>query len=887
MSKQAKALTTVTSVPPWADAIQVWGQRTAFYSYESLTLGTCITGSSGNNHGIFAGSGDTERRRFSSPGAVGVSTSRQVLTRVLLRCEPLQSPRETIMVGRSIHLAGVLLAIAALVGSLAFEGRTARAQQNSGPPALGGVLPQPPQPFRGVINLRAKDSKSDFPQPVKAPVGAPNILLVLLDDCGYGATSTFGGPCNTPTLDGLARNGLRYNHFHTTALCSPTRAALITGRNHHSVHTACIMEAGTGFPGYDTVMQKDTATVAETLKQAGYGTAWFGKNHNVPDWQTSQAGPFDLWPTGLGFDHFYGFVGGDTNQWRPNATEGTKPIEPYLDNPDYNFDYDMADQAVKWIKMQKAVAPDKPFFCYYAPGATHAPHHPKKEWIEKYKGRFDQGWDKVREETFARQKQLGVIPADAKLTPRAPGVQAWESLGADEKKVFARFMEVYAAYLEQTDYNVGRVLKAIENLGQLDNTLVVYIAGDNGASAEGSLQGLLNEMTFFNGVPEDLKEVLKRADEIGTWKTYNHYPVGWANAMCTPFQWTKQIASHYGGTRNGMIISWPKGIAAKSGLRTQWHHCIDIVPTILDIVGLPQPASVNGVAQKPIEGVSMKYTFADATAKSTRQTQYFEMLGNQGIYHEGWTACTTPIVPPWSSAATEADVIDGYKWELYAPSDFSQVENLAEKDPKKLLEMRLLFYTECAKYNVLPLDNSKTARLDPSIRPSLTRGRTSFTYSQDQTRIPEGAAPDMKNKSWTITADVEVKDGTSGMIATFGGLFAGWGWYLNEGKPVFHYNFVDVAHTDIAGQMPLTAGKHNLKVDFAYDGGGIGNGGMTTLSVDGKEVAKGRIERTNPVRISLDEGLDIGADTGTPVNLSYDVPFKFTGKIDRVTIDLK
>jgi len=749
------------------------------------------------------------------------------------------------------------------------------------------VLPKPPQQFQGTVNLRAKDSKSDFPQPVKAPVGAPNILLVLLDDCGYGATSTFGGPCNTPTLDGLARNGLRYNHFHTTALCSPTRAAIITGRNHHSVHTACIMEAATGFPGYDSVMQKDTATVAEILKQAGYGTAWFGKNHNVPDWQTSQAGPFDLWPTALGFDHFYGFIGGDTNQWRPAVTEGTKPIDPYIGNPDYNFDYDLADQASKWIKMQKVVAPDKPFFCYYAPGATHAPHHPKKEWVEKYKGKFDQGWDAAREATFKRQLEIGVIPKEAKLTPRAPGVQAWDSCTPEEKKVFARFMEVYAGYLEQTDYNVGRVLKTIEELGQRDNTLVIYIAGDNGASAEGSLQGLLNEMTFFNGVPEDIKEVLKRADDIGTWKTYNHYPVGWANAMCTPFQWTKQIASHYGGTRNGMVISWPKGIAAKNGLRTQWHHCIDIVPTILDIVGLPQPDSVNGVTQKPIEGVSMKYTFADAQAKSTRQTQYFEMLGNQGIYHDGWTACTTPPVPPWSPSGADVDVIDGYKWELYAPTDFSQAENLAAKDPKKLLEMRLLFYTECAKYNVLPLDNSKTTRLDPAIRPSLTRGRKSFAFYAGQSRIPEGASPDIKNNSWSITAEVEVKDGATGMIITQGGLFSGWALYLDKGKPVFHSNFCDVAHYEVTGKDALTAGKHTIKMEFAYDGGGIGKGGAATVTVDGREVAKGRIEKTVPIRISLDEGLDVGGDTGTPVNLNYDVPFEFSGKIDKVTIDLK
>lgn len=749
------------------------------------------------------------------------------------------------------------------------------------------VLPRPPQPFKGMVNLRAKESKSDFPQPIKAPAGAPNVLLVLLDDVGFGATSTFGGPCNTPTFQMLADNGLKFNHFHTTALCSPTRAALITGRNHHSVHTGVITEAATGFPGYDSVMQKDTATVAEVLKQNGYGTAWFGKNHNVPDWQTSQAGPFDLWPTGLGFDHFYGFLGGDTSQWRPAVTEGTKPIDPYLGDPDYNFDYDIADQAIKWIGMQKAVAPEKPFFCYYAPGATHAPHHPKKEWVEKYKGKFDQGWDKIREETFARQKKMGIIPQDAVLTPLAPGIQAWDSCSANEKKAYARFMEVYAGFLEQTDYNVGRVIDSIRKRGELDNTMVIFIAGDNGASAEGSRQGLLNEMTFFNGVKENIDDVLARADEIGSWKTYNHYPVGWAHAMCTPFQWTKQIASHFGGTRNGMVISWPKGIAAKGELRTQFHHCIDVVPTILEACHVTMPSSVNGVTQKPIEGVSLAYTFAEANAKDQRTKQYFELLANRAIYSDGWVACTTPVGAPWDSAGAKVDEITGYKWELYDTSkDFSQAHDLAAEMPDKLKDLQLLFYTEAARYNVLPIDNSKTERLDPAIRPSLTRGRKSFSYTEGMVRIPEGASPDIKNKSWSIKADVEVKENASGIIVTQGGLFGGWGLYLNQGKPVFHYNFVDVAHFDVAGKDSLTPGKHTIEMQFAYDGGGIGRGGVATVSVDGSPVAKGRVERTIPIRITLDETLDIGEDCGTPVNLTYDVPFRFEGDIEGVTIEL-
>ena len=749
------------------------------------------------------------------------------------------------------------------------------------------VLPRPPQPFKGTVNLRAKESQPDFPQPLKAPAGAPNVLLVLLDDVGFGATSTFGGPCSTPTFQMLADNGLKFNHFHTTALCSPTRAALITGRNHHSVHTGVITEAATGFPGYDSVMQKDTATVAEVLKQNGYGTAWFGKNHNVPDWQTSQAGPFDLWPTGLGFDHFYGFLGGDTSQWRPAVTEGTKPIDPYLNDPDYNFDYDIADQAIKWISMQKAVAPDKPFFCYYAPGATHAPHHPKKEWVEKYKGKFDQGWDKVREETFARQKKMGIIPQDAVLTPLAPGIQAWDSCSENEKKAYARFMEVYAGFLEQTDYNVGRVIDSIRKRGELDNTMVIFIAGDNGASAEGSRQGLLNEMTFFNGVKENIDDVLKRADEIGTWKTYNHYPVGWAHAMCTPFQWTKQIASHFGGTRNGMVISWPKGIAAKGELRTQFHHCIDVVPTILEACKVTMPSSVNGVTQKPIEGVSMSYAFAEADAKDRRTKQYFELLSNRAIYSDGWVACTTPVGAPWDSAGAKVDEITGYKWELYDTSkDFSQAHDLAAEMPDKLKDLQLLFYTEAARYNVLPIDNSKTERLDPAIRPSLTRGRKSFSYTEGMVRIPEGASPDIKNKSWSLKADVEVKENASGIIVTQGGLFGGWGLYLDQGKPVFHYNFVDVARFDVAGKEPLAPGKHTVEMQFAYDGGGIGRGGMATVIVDGKPAAKGRVERTIPIRITLDETLDIGEDCGTPVNLTYDVPFRFEGEIENVTIEL-
>ena len=750
------------------------------------------------------------------------------------------------------------------------------------------VLPAPPPSFKGQIGLRAKDSKPNFPQPVQAPNGAPNVVLILLDDVGFGAASTFGGPINTPTLDRLARNGLRYTQFHTTALCSPTRAALLTGRNHHSVHTGVVTELATGFPGYDTLMGKDTATVAEILKQKGWNTSWVGKNHNVPDWQSSQAGPFDLWPMGLGFEHFYGFVGGETSQWRPAVFEGTKPIEPYLGNPDYNFDYDMADQAIKWLRNQKAVAPNRPFFLYYAPGATHAPHHPKKEWVMKYKGKFDQGWDKVREETLARQKTLGLVPARAQLTARLAGIPAWDSLNAEQKQLYAYMMEIYAGYLQQTDYNIGRVLDAIEKLGQLENTLLVYIVGDNGASTEGTLQGELNEVTWVNGAFEDYQQVLKRKDDLGTWKTHNHYPVGWAHAMNAPFLWAKQIASHYGGTRNGMVISWPARIKDRGGIRSQWHHAIDIVPTILDVTGLQQPSIVNGVSQKPIEGVSMAYSFDNPTAPSARRTQYFELWGNRGIYHDGWVACTTPARSPWQPTEFTGDVISGYTWELYhVAEDFSQAVNLARENPDKLHELQLLFYTEAARYNVLPLDHSTIARFDVSIRPSLTRGRTEFTYSGGVTRIPEGAAPDVKNKSFRITADVALPKGDEqGVVLTQGGLFAGYALLFQGGKPTFHYNFLDIAHFNIAARDALAPGRHTVVFDFKYDGGGVGKGGTGILSVDGKQVAQGRIANTVPFRFSADETSDVGEDTGTPVNLDYDVPFRFTGKIEKVVVNL-
>jgi arylsulfatase len=647
------------------------------------------------------------------------------------------------------------------------------------------------------------------------------------------------------------------------------------------------MELGTGYPGYNSLMPKSSGTFAEVLKQNGYNTAWYGKNHNVPDWHSSQAGPFDLWPTGLGFEYFYGFIGGDANQWAPALFENTLPIEPPHDDKDYFLDRDMADHAIARIRMLNSVAPEKPWLQYYAPGTAHAPHHAPREWIEKFKGKFDQGWDKMREETLARQKQMGIVPQNTKLTPRPDNIPAWDSFDADHKKVFARMMEVYAAALSHADYQMGRILDAIEEMGETENTLVIYIMGDNGASAEGTPQGLLNEMAIANNIPEDFGQVLARMDELGSVTTYNHYPVGWAHAMDTPFQWTKQIASHFGGTRNGLVISWPARIKDKGGIRTQFHHVIDIAPTILEAADVPSPSVLNGVPQKPIEGTSMVYSFEDAKAPSKHRTQYFEMFANRAIYNDGWVAATTPAVAPWIMGGQTPDV-DDYGWELYnVTDDFSQAVNLADTEPAKLRELQDLFWIEAAKYDVLPLDNSKVERFDVSIRPSLTRGRSVFTYYAGQTRIPEGTAPDLKNKSFKIGADVDIPAaGADGVIATQGGRFNGWGLYLLRGKPVFHYNLAGVQRFTVAGEEMLAPGKHVVLVDFKYDGGGIGKGATVTINVDDKPVAQGRVDRTYAFRVALDETFDVGEDTGTPVSEDYHVPFKFTGELNRVLVRL-
>jgi len=756
------------------------------------------------------------------------------------------------------------------------------------------VLPHPQPAFKGKIGRTAKESRPDFPKGITAPKGAPNVLLILTDDVGFGAPSTFGGAIPTPTFDRLAKDGLRYNTFHTTALCSPTRSALITGRNHHTNASGVITEFGTGYPGYNTLMSKSSGTVGEILKQNGYNTSWFGKNHNVPDWQSSQAGPFDLWPTGLGFEYFYGFIGGDTDQWHPAIFDGTKPVEA-SNNPKYHLDADLADHAIAWIRQQNSLAPDKPFFAYYAPGLTHAPHHAPKEWIAKFKGQFDQGWDKLREETFARQQQLGIIPANAKLTARPEQIPAWDSLSADQKKVYARMMEVYAGSLAYVDYNIGRVIHAVEETGELDNTLIIYEMGDNGASGEGTLQGLANEVgVAANGVEESLPYLLSIMDDLGGPLTYNHYPVGWAHAMDTPFQWTKQVASHFGGTRNGLVISWPKRIKQTGEVRSQFSSVIDIVPTILEAAGVKEPKIINGVKQTPIEGKSLVYTFVNATAPTHHKTQYFEMLGNRGVYHDGWMASTTPLRLPWAKAAPGSAGVspDDFKWELYhVAEDFSQANNLVAKNPKKLKELQGVFDREAKKYHVYPLDATFAERADTSIRPSLTRGRSTFTYYPGTIRVPEGAAPDTKNKSFTVMAEVEIQDGgAEGVLVTQGGRFGGYALLLRDGTPEFDYAFSNQQQHKyrVASNAKLDVGAHSIKLDFTYDGPGYGKSGTGTLWVDGKQVAQGKIERTIPVRFSLDETLDIGEDTGTPVVEDYvdKMPFKFTGELKKVVIEL-
>ncbi len=749
-------------------------------------------------------------------------------------------------------------------------------------------IAEPKRPAYTEVDARKAKMPPHFD--VKAPKGAPNVVIVLVDDLGFGATSTFGGPIKTPTLDGLAQDGLRYNNFHTTAVCSPTRAALKSGRNHQTVNMAFITEMATGFPGATGQVPNATAPLAETLRLNGYSTAAFGKWHETASWEISVSGPFDRWPTRQGFDKFYGFFGGETNQWAPLVYDGITRFE-LPDDPNYHFMTDMTEKARAWIKHQKAMTPDKPSFVYFAPGATHAPHHVPKEWIAKWKGKFDRGWDNLREETLARQIAAGVVPAGTKLAPKPAAIKDWNELSDDQRRLFVRQAEVFAAFVDYTDHEIGRLLKAFEEVGQADNTLVFYIAGDNGTSGEGGENGMYSEMTYFNGVQEKVEDMLKLADKWGGPETYPHMAAGWAVALDAPFGWMKQVASDFGGTRNGMVVRWPKGIKAKNEVRTQFGHVIDVAPTVLQAAGLPEPKVVNGVKQIPIEGKSLVYSFDDGKAKERRTTQYFEMAGNRAIYHKGWFARTIHRAP-WE-AKPRRTLQDDSAWELYdVGSDFSLVNDLAAKNPKKLAELQKLYLKEAGKYHVLPMDDRTFERLDGAAvgRPDLMRGRTSITLSEGMTGMMEAVFPNVKNRSKVITAEIEVPaSGGNGTLISQGGRFGGWSLYVKDGVPAYHYNFLGLQRFSVTSTEKLSSGKHTLVFDFAYDGDGPAKGGNGTLLVDGKKVAEGRIGVTQPGLFSADETADVGIDLGTPVveAIGAEAKSKFTGTISKLTVETK
>jgi len=754
----------------------------------------------------------------------------------------------------------------------------------------GSVLPVPPQPFAGKIGADIASSTPVFPKPVKAPDGAPNVVLILTDDVGFSAVSTFGGLIPTPHLDRLAARGLKYNMFHTTAMCSPTRASLLTGRNHHAVGSGTIIDLSTGFPGYWSIIPRSAATVAEVLRYNGYNTAFFGKHHNVPASQGSAAGPFDLWPTGLGFEYFYGFVGGETNQWEPLLYRGTSRVDLSHKDHDYILDRDLADDAIHWIHNQKAAAPDKPFFIYYATGTGHAPVQAPAEWIKKFRGKFDMGWDKAREDIFQRQKEMGVIPKNAVLTPRHDVLPAWDSLSSDQKRINARLMEAFAGMMAFQDAQIGRIFDELERMGELDNTLVLFIEGDNGASSEGSVAGMSNSMAVqINRAEESTGWMLEILDELGGPSTHAHYPSAWAWATNTPFQWVKQVASHLGGTRNGLVVSWPDRIKATGELRTQFAHVIDIMPTILEAIGIEQPKIVNGVEQQRVDGISIAYTFDEASAPGRRQTQYFEMLGNRAIYHDGWMASTTPIRAPWdfswkrkSGASTE------YDWELYdLRNDYSQAHNLADKNPQKLKEMQALWMREAKRNNVLPIDDSVQERLGLETRDLAMRELTYVYWGGDISLAPS-VAPPLAGRSFSIEAEVVLpKEKAQGVILATGGKFAGWSFFLKDGKPMVHHAFTQQPKDQfrIAAMRPLPSGPVSLKFDFNYDGGGAGKGGTMRISANGKEVASGRIERTI-IWTGVGESLDIGMDTLDPVTLDYQGKDRFNGEIRKVELKL-
>lgn len=802
----------------------------------------------------------------------------------------------------SIFWFGPLMLVTAVLVLLAAP--PSRAQQFQGVPGAPStlefpdsrVLPVPTPPFAGDIQPNLVNSKPGWPSTIAPPKGAPNVLLILIDDAGFGSNTAFGGVVPTPALDKLAQRGLRYTQMHNTALCSPTRAALLTGRNHHAVGFGNISEGSVGYPGYNSIIPPETAHVAATLKDNGYSTAWFGKNHNVPVWEATPAGPFTNWPVGQGYDYFYGFVGGDTSQWEPgNLFRNTTPIHPYNGKPGWNLNTAMADEAIEYITTNSATNPNRPWFIHYAPGATHAPHHPTKEWVDKISAMhlFDDGWNKVSERIFENQKKLGVVPPNAKLPSWPDFLPKWDTLSADQKKLYLRQIDVWAAYMAYTDHEIGRIIETIEKLGQFDNTLIIFVCGDNGQSAEGSPHGTPNEVAYFNGVAFTVEQMLPFIPVWGTDRTYNHFAVPWAFAMDTPYRWVKQVASHLGGTRTGMVMTWPNRIKDAGGIRNQFHHVVDVAPTILEAIGIPQPTMVNGIAQRPYDGVSMRYTWdkANANAPSTRKTQYFEIFGNRAIYHDGWMANTIPAAPPWEgvNARVPVDVLNGYQWELFnLMDDPTQTSDLAAKEPERLRMMQDLWMIEAVRNQVLPLNNSQIPLLTTE-RPGPAAGRTQFVYTAPMTSTQFGAAPSILNRSYRITAEIEVpQGGANGMLVTQGGRFAGYGLYLKDGKPTFTMNLLDVERPKWEGPA-LSAGKHTLVFDWKMDpkGMAVARGGTGSFSVDGKEVAKRSLPKSLPFIFAWDETFDIGLDTGTPVDdKDYQVPFAFTGKLGKITFDL-
>jgi arylsulfatase len=772
------------------------------------------------------------------------------------------------------------LAAAVLPTTLAQDSEATQA------PDGGPQLPRPDPPFEGKIGTTYTDSTPSYPQPVEAPEGSPNVLLILLDDVGFGMCSPFGGPVETPNLQRLVDGGLTFNRFHTTALCSPTRAALLAGRNHHSVGTGVIIEMGTGYPGYTGIIPRSTALVSEILGQSGFATAMFGKWHNTPEPDISPAGPFDRWPTGLGFDYFYGFNQGEAHHFYPTLYRNTVPVEaPATPEEGYHLTEDLTDEAITWIRNIDAADPDKPWFVYFSTGAVHAPHHVPPDWQGRYEGKFDQGWDRQRELTHAKQLELGIIPEGTRLTPRPDEIPGWDTTTEDERTVYLRLMENYAEFMAHTDHEVGRIVDSLEASGELDNTLILYIVGDNGASAEGGLQGTFSELASLLGIQLGLESTIDRIDEIGGPTSEPHVPVGWAWAMDAPFKWTKQVASHFGGTRNPMVVHWPAGIEAKGELRPQFHHVIDVVPTILEACKLPAPEEVNGIPQKPIEGVSMAYCFDAPGADGRRSTQYFEMLGNRGIYHDGWLACSRFGVP-WQTAGREGDILDT-PWELYhIDEDFSQAVDLAEDDPERLQSLQELFLQEARTYDVLPLDSRLSERMDPKLRIG-GEPPSSWTYYGNNVRLPEPIGPQLFPRGHSLSARLVIPPGgAEGVIACAGAFSAGWSLYVLDGKPAFRYTIFELADVTIPATVPLPEGEVTLRGEFTPDGSPEG-GGSYRLFVDGRPAGEGRLGRTS-FRHGL-EPFEVGRDSITPVDPAYEDrgDFPFTGTIEQVTFELR